>query len=110
MVSKSREIWDKSAGKKVNIMFERLNVIDNYNYKMNSVDIADQLRDIYRFDGPWMRQRKWWWALWLWAIGVAVVNAYLCYKAQCTEKGIEPMSHRTFQERLARDLCHTGIN
>jgi hypothetical protein len=40
---------------------------------MNSTDIADQLRGSYRPD-RWMRQRKWWWAFFIWGIGVAGVN------------------------------------
>jgi len=27
-----------------------------------------------------MRQRKWWWAFFIWAIGVAGVNAYRIYE------------------------------
>ena len=46
---------------------------------MNSTDIADQLRGNYRPD-RWMRQRKWWWAFFIWAIGVAGVNAYRIYE------------------------------
>ena len=42
---------------------------------MNSTDIADQLRGVYRPD-HWMRHRKWRWAYFIWAIGVAGVNAY----------------------------------
>ncbi|KAK3254785.1 hypothetical protein CYMTET_36015 [Cymbomonas tetramitiformis] len=83
MIETFRDVWDSSEQKKKEISFTRLNVIDDYNHNMNGVDIADQLREIYRFDGPWMRQRKWWWALFLWGIGVAVVNAYILYKKQC---------------------------
>ena len=56
----------------------RLNVIDDYNSNMNGTDVADQLRGVYRPD-HWMRNRKWWWSYFNWALGVASVNAYKIY-------------------------------
>ncbi len=56
----------------------RLNFIDDYNNNMNGADIADQLHNQYRPD-HWMRNRKWWWAFFIWGIGVAGVNAYKMY-------------------------------
>ena len=38
------------------IDFRCLNIMDEYNYNMNNVDIADQLRGSYRF-GHWMRKK-----------------------------------------------------
>ncbi|KAK3286266.1 hypothetical protein CYMTET_6168 [Cymbomonas tetramitiformis] len=106
LVDKVRQVWDPAQGKKVDLEFQRLNVIDDYNFRMNGVDVADQLRLVYRLDGPWMRMRKWWWAIFLWAIGVAIVNAYLIYTRQCSVKKLVPMTHLEFCERLAQDLCY----
>eukprot|EP00854_Cymbomonas_tetramitiformis_P023941 gene23941-29050_t len=88
LIEKYRKVWDNVQKAKKEVQYTRLNVINDYNFNMNGVDIADQLRGNYRFDGPWMRQRKWWWALFLWATGVATVNAYLLYKTQCEQSGI----------------------
>ena len=54
--------------------FLRLNINTDYNFKMNAVDEADQLRNSYRPDKLWMHKRKWWWCF-----GVLLVNCYICY-------------------------------
>jgi hypothetical protein len=55
-----------------------LNFIDDYNNNMNKANIVDQLQNQHRPD-HWMRNRKWWWAFFIWGIGVAGVNAYNMY-------------------------------
>ena len=70
-IVKEREVWSDRIQKKAMMKYLRLNVIEEYNNHMNSTDIADQLRGNYRPD-RWMWQRKWWWAFFIWAIGVAV--------------------------------------
>ncbi len=62
-----------------------LNVIEEYNMNMNATDIADQLRGNYRPD-HWMRQRKWWWSVFIWAISVAYANAYCIYEVLWKEE------------------------
>ena len=74
-IVKKRKVWDTAAQQRAIMKYLRLNVIEDYNHHMNSTDIADQLRGSYRPD-RWMRQRKWWWAFFIWGIGVAGVNAY----------------------------------
>jgi hypothetical protein len=91
-----------------------LNVIEDYNNNMNLMDIADQLRGSYRPD-RWMRQRKWWWAFFIWAIGVAGVNAYKIYKVLYDEEdakktpGLPPWwTHTRFLEELVYDFIFPG--
>jgi hypothetical protein len=52
---------------------------------MNTMDLADQVRGSYRPD-RWMRQRKWWWAFFIWGIGVAGVNAFKMYDSMYEEE------------------------
>ena len=47
-IVKSREIYSKKLEKKVEKYFLRPNFVNDYNYDMNSVDQADQLRTIYQ--------------------------------------------------------------
>ena len=92
------------------IGFLRLNVIDDYNQNMNSTDIADQLRNTYQPD-HWMRNRKWWWSLFIWALGVGLVNAWKIYNAmydaeERLKKGGLPKrwTHREFVVELILDM------
>ena len=56
---KIREVWDKNSGTKQKIKFHRLNVNNDYNYRMGGTDIADQICRLYHFD-HWIRRYKWW--------------------------------------------------
>ena len=107
-IQKKRKIWDARHKEARLIGFLRLNVIDDYNNNMNSTDIADQYRNVYRPD-HWMRNRKWWWAFFIWAIGVAAVNAYILYDEMYEEEkgngGLPPKwSHMDFMVELVYDM------
>ena len=78
-IAKHRKVWHKGKNAYASIKFLRLNVIDFYNKNMGSVDIADQLRNHYRYDTQWHRNRKWWWAVWWWGFQVLLTNAYKVY-------------------------------
>ncbi len=47
-IKKSRKLYHKDKGEKVNVPFYRLNIVDDYNYGMGNVDKADQLWLQYR--------------------------------------------------------------
>ena len=47
---------------------------------MGNVDLADQLRNHYRYDSNWHRNRKWWWAIWWWGFQVLLTNSFITYK------------------------------
>ena len=84
---------------------KRLSLADLYNFNMNQVDRADQLRHYYRPDGLWVRIRKWWWAVFLWALGQAKVNAYAAYVKVCKGVGKKPMSHLDFHVAVVTTWC-----
>jgi hypothetical protein len=108
---KRKKVWSEKEKKKAFVQFLRLNMIDDYNHFMNSVDVADQLRGVYRPD-HWMWNRKWWWAIWLWGLGVARTNAYKIYQVMYDEElkknGLESVppqwTHARFIEELVYDL------
>lgn len=104
MLDKTRSVWDANTKKHVPMTYKRLNIVDDYNHGMNSVDLADKARMLYRPD-TYMRFKKWWWSIFLWVIGTATTNAYVLYAAQCRKAGREPCNHKMFRARLAEQLC-----
>ena len=119
-VLKKRKVWSAIHQQIKEVGFLRLNLIDQYNSNMNSVDVADQLRNQYRPD-HWMRNRKWWWAFFIWGLGVATTNAYKMYcsmydkeKARRAQRrrnsGGMPKkwTHLEFQIELIYDLLYPG--
>ena len=99
-VEKKREVYDRSIGRMTTMKFLRLNVNDEYNYGMGGVDIADQIRGSYRFD-HWLRNYKWWHAIFWWGFQVLMVNAYKCYSVFLKSLGEVPMPHYKFQKMIA---------
>jgi hypothetical protein len=113
-IVKQKKVWSATEKKKSLIKFLRLNVIEDYNMNMNGTDIANQLRGVYRPD-HWMRHRKWWWAYFIWAIGVAGVNAYKIYDVLHNKQkalkipGLPPKwTHAEFLEELVYDFLLLG--
>ena len=100
-----RKCFSTTTMKHFYVTIMRLSLADLYNKNMNSVDIADQLRNNYRPDGLWLRFRKWWWSVMLWCLGQAVTNGYLMYKRVCELEGVKPMTHLKFQEQVATAWC-----
>ena len=108
-VLKRRQVWSDIHKAVKTIGYLRLNFIDDYNEKMNSTDIADQLRTVYRPD-HWMRNRKWWWAFLIWGLGVAATNGWKIYDTMYEEekkKGNrlpKKWTHREFLRQLVHDF------
>ena len=102
-ISKMKNVYNVDTGAVEKMAFLRLNQIDSYNNTMGGVDIADQLRGTYRPD-HWLRNRKWWWAMWSWWLGVNLVNAYIMYVNVNMLAGKEKkdlMSHHDFRKSIA---------
>ena len=69
---------------------------------MGDVDVADQLRNNYRFY-HWLRKRKWWWSIMFWDIGVILVNSYIVYRRVNLEAGVSKsdlLSQQNFGRKL----------
>src|SRR5947207_11456742 len=88
-------------------------IIDNYNFNMNVVDCANQLRTSIECHRK--GNRNWLPLLW-WLLDSVKVNAYLLYKYQYKEKegDFHPdlfkkmLTHRQFQEELTLQLILDG--
>ena len=101
-IRKGKKIWSKALNKYVNGYFHRLNVIDFYNNNMGNVDLADQLRNYYRYDTQWHRNRKWWWSVFWWAFQLLMTNAYIAYsKYHKVHLSTNVVSHYDFIKQIA---------
>jgi len=102
-VRKQRLVFNPDTGSMETMRFLRLNINNDYNFGMGGVDIADQLRNYYRMD-HWLRMTKWWWSIFLWGMGVQMVNAYILYVEHCTIYGLdkkEILSQFEFRKKIA---------
>ena len=57
-----KKVYSKALNKMVNAKFLRPNFVNDYNFNMNSVDQADQLRQSYQM-GTGLWYTKWWWTI-----------------------------------------------
>jgi hypothetical protein len=98
-----KKVYNVDTQKTEFIRFLRLNVIHKYNHTMGHVDVADQLRGSYRID-IYVRNRKWWWAIMLWAFGTLLTNSYVVYVKVNIAEGVDRkqlLSHYEFRKEIA---------
>ena len=100
-VEKKRKVYSHQQKKMVMITYLRPTFVDEYNHGMNHVDLADQLRVVYRFD-RWMRKRKWWWSMFFWGLELQMINCYVLYRKfyEMHDKKV-PMDHYDFHKSIA---------
>lgn len=134
-----RQIWDAEAKSKMPKVVFRLNVNDDYNNNMNSVDRVDQLFKNYYLKGNF-RVNKWWFTIWLWRLKKSVDNQWSLYMRQCEIENeentkayevkrkaraaqtgttltalpplvkVKPLTHAVFMEKVAEGLFVLGHN
>ena len=81
-----KKVYDVESEKYEEVKFLRMNFINNYNFTMGHVDVSDQLRGSYHIDW-WVRNRKWWWSMFFWGVGVLLTNAYVVYRKVLFRRG-----------------------
>ena len=79
--------------------FFRLNFIHDYNIGMNAIDLADRIRNTYRWD-LFMRKRKWWWSIMMWCLHMILVNLYILYKKYMKMHDLEAISYFYFNQQV----------
>jgi hypothetical protein len=82
-------------------------VIDDYNYNMNGVDRADQLRSEFAVNQITVRS---WLPYFFWLLDSAIINSYLLWRWELEANFIGRRSealrsHRTYREALIRGLA-----
>lgn len=81
--------------------FDIPKIIDDYNHKMNGVDLSDQFRSYYNTQLTVFRM---WMPLFFWILDTTIVNSYQIYKAQGGT-----LSHKEFRINLAWSMATEGI-
>ena len=79
--------------------------IDDYNYHMGGVDIADQLRSYYCTQ---QRSCHNWYPLFYWLLNTTLVNAYRIQKI-CHSHRLIRSEHYTFRTRVTEKLIQKGL-
>ena len=80
-----------------------MNTIHEYNNTIGVVDLADRKRGDYPIDKG-VRNRKWWWYILFWLIGVMITNVYVIYLHVNLENRIiikYLLSHHDFRKAVA---------
>ena len=100
-MKKDRQLWHAEKHKKMDAPFYRLNLVNEYNLGMGNVDQADQLRLQYRIH-YWLRNRKWWWAIFFWIFELSLTNCFVLYHMfhEAHDRSL-PMNHYEFIKAVA---------
>lgn len=79
--------------------------IDNYNYNIGGVDIADQLRSYYSTQQP---SRRNWFQLFYWLLDTSLVNVYRIQPTMNPNRHLQS-EHFNFRSTVADQLILDGI-
>ena len=107
-IVKEKAVFNVDTGKTEKMQFLYLNQIYTYNYGMGDIDIADQLRLHYHMD-HWLRNRKWWWSILFWALGVILPNSYILYTKLCDKEEV-PKKNRYTHYKFLREVGMYWMN
>ena len=97
-----KDLYNVDTGAKEPLQCLRMCYINYYNHQMGDVDVANQLRNNYRFD-HWLRKRKWWWSIIFGVICVILFNAYIFYRRVNFSAGVSKsdlLSQHNFRKQF----------
>ena len=95
----NRQVCHRDLHKMVEMPFFRLNLIHDYNNGMNNVDLADQVRNVYRWD-IFMWKRKWRWSIMMRWLKMIQANAYVLYTKYTTMHHLKEITHLDFNIQI----------
>lgn len=93
-----------STEKKGNVTVPQPQIVHHYNLYMGGVDMLDKMVALYRTR---MRQRKWWWPIFVYFFDVAVTNSWIVWKKDQKQPKLPLLDYR---RKLAIGILkHHGI-
>ena len=95
----THQVCHRDLHQMVEIPFFRLNLIHDYNYGMNDVDLADQVRNVYRWD-IFVWNRKWWYLIMMWCLKIPQANACVLYTKYMKIHHIKAITHFDFNIQI----------
>ena len=98
----SRPIFEGQSTKELRIP----KAIDDYNYTMNSVDTASQLRRGFTVHQP--GESKWWRPIFYFLIDICCNNTYLIWKTRWSPKNHK--LHQLFEDELETQLLQYDLH
>jgi hypothetical protein len=98
---KTSNFWPAEGQWKANLPIPLC--IYDYNFNMNGVDIADQLRSYY---ATHMISRRTWYPIFFWVLDTILINSYIIYGDHASAE--KDLSHKEFRMRVGWDLILKG--
>ena len=107
-VTREYSKWD-NAEQVVRVFTKwRTSIQKQYNFEMNTIDVVDQVMNVYRPDHSWWRNQKPWWALWIWCLRIALCAGYKIHILASRDEGKRPISHLMYHKMISDWLLGVG--
>lgn len=100
-IPRPSEVYRRFSGAFGRVRREAPEVAVDYNNNMGAVDANDAMRETFTTR---IKSKKWWHSMLWWILDTSMINAYVCYAADCRKVKKDPMPRLEFQTVVAAAL------